>query len=204
MQTQSGKRIDNYWNRYDAGKKYMELLFRDGYGTQASEMNELQSLFAARVKSLADSLFKDGDILQDAQITVNVQTGRSRRKPVWCTCPGLCGRWRPRPLSFPCKVRFPWACGSGKASYPNWKTRRCATPPWAAVARGNLGHGERRWRPYGGMTETAVPGSSTPSIRLTTGCRAPRKLRRTWTVSTRGSRGMTAIPRAAGPTSAPA
>ena len=60
MQTQSGKRIDNYWNRYDAGKKYMELLFRDGYGTQASEMNELQSLFAARVKSLADSLFKDG------------------------------------------------------------------------------------------------------------------------------------------------
>lgn len=75
MQTQSGKRIDNYWNRYDAGKKYMELLFRDGYGTQASEMNELQSLFAARVKSLADSLFKDGDILQDAQITVNAQTG---------------------------------------------------------------------------------------------------------------------------------
>ena len=75
MQTQSGKRIDNYWNRYDVAKKYVELLFRDGYGTQASEMNELQSLFAARVKSLADSLFKDGDILQDAQITVNAQTG---------------------------------------------------------------------------------------------------------------------------------
>lgn len=70
-----GKVIDNYWNRHDAAKSYVELLFRDGYGTQASEMNELQSMFSARVKAIADSLFKDGDILQDAQITVNAQTG---------------------------------------------------------------------------------------------------------------------------------
>lgn len=75
MQTPNGKNIDNYWNRYDAAKRYVEILFRDGYGTQASEMNELQSMFAARVKAIADSLFKDGDILQDAQITVNAQTG---------------------------------------------------------------------------------------------------------------------------------
>ena len=50
-------------------------MFRDGYGTQASEVNELQSIFSARVKAIADSLFKDGDILADAQITVNAQTG---------------------------------------------------------------------------------------------------------------------------------
>ncbi len=75
MQTPNGKSIDNYWNRYDPAKRYVEILFRDGYGTQASEMNELQSIFAARVKAIADSLFKDGDILQDAQITVNAQTG---------------------------------------------------------------------------------------------------------------------------------
>lgn len=76
MQTRTGKKIDNYWNRYDPLKGYVELLLRDGYGTQASEINELQSMFFARVKAIADSLFKDGDILQDAQITVNAQTGQ--------------------------------------------------------------------------------------------------------------------------------
>lgn len=76
MQTRTGKKIDNYWNRYDPLKGYVELLLRDGYGTQASEINELQSIFFARVKAIADSLFKDGDILQDAQITVNAQTGQ--------------------------------------------------------------------------------------------------------------------------------
>ncbi len=76
MQTKTGRKIDNYWNRYDPAKGYMELLLRDGYGTQASEINELQSIFSARVKAIADSLFKDGDILQDAQITVNAQTGQ--------------------------------------------------------------------------------------------------------------------------------
>lgn len=75
MQTANGKQIDNYWNRHNPAKRYVELLFRDGYGTQASEMNELQSIFSSRVKAIADSLFKDGDILQDAQITVNAQTG---------------------------------------------------------------------------------------------------------------------------------
>lgn len=55
--------MDNYWNRHDASKEYMELLPHDGYGTQASGMNELRSLLVAHVKSLADSLFKDGGIL---------------------------------------------------------------------------------------------------------------------------------------------
>lgn len=76
MQTKTGRKIDNYWNRHDPAKGYVELLLRDGYGTQASEINELQSIFSARVKAIADSLFKDGDILQDAQITVNAQTGQ--------------------------------------------------------------------------------------------------------------------------------
>lgn len=76
MQTANGKKIDNYWNRYDATKGYTELFLRDGYGTQASEMNELQSIFNARFKSFGDSLYKDGDIIMDGQIAVNAQTGQ--------------------------------------------------------------------------------------------------------------------------------
>ena len=67
--------IDNYWNRYDESKGYTELLFRDGYGTQASEHNELQSIVSARISRLAGAMFKDGDILSDAQITVDAVSG---------------------------------------------------------------------------------------------------------------------------------
>lgn len=70
--------IDNYWNRYDAGKNYTELLFRDGYGTQASEHNEMQSIIFARMARLAKAMFKDGDILADAQIAVDESTGLVR------------------------------------------------------------------------------------------------------------------------------
>lgn len=70
--------INNYWNRYDAEKNYTELLFRDGYGTQASEHNELQSIVFARMARLAKAMFKDGDILADAQISVNETTGLVR------------------------------------------------------------------------------------------------------------------------------
>ena len=71
-------KIDNYWNRYDAAKNYTELLYRDGYGTQASEHNEMQSIIFARMARLAKAMFKDGDILSDAQISVNETTGLVR------------------------------------------------------------------------------------------------------------------------------
>lgn len=67
--------IDNYWNRYDESKNYVELLVRDGYGTQASEINEIQSIFSARVARLARSLFKDGDIISGGQIVVDPESG---------------------------------------------------------------------------------------------------------------------------------
>lgn len=67
--------IDNYWNRYDEAKQYTELLMRDGYGTQASEINELQSIQNARMTKLARALFKDGDIVNGAQIVVDAATG---------------------------------------------------------------------------------------------------------------------------------
>lgn len=68
-------KIDNYWNRYDESKHYTELLMRDGYGTQASEINEIQSIFKAKVAKLANSLFGDGDVVADGQIVVDASTG---------------------------------------------------------------------------------------------------------------------------------
>lgn len=69
------KNITDYYNRFDADKNVENILFRDGYGAQASEHNELQSIFHNRLRSVANALFKDGDIIRDAQIVVNAQTG---------------------------------------------------------------------------------------------------------------------------------
>lgn len=71
----STKNIDNYYNRFDAGNNYDEIFFRDGYGAQASEHNELQSMLKYRMRGIADAQFKNGDIISDAQIAVNAQTG---------------------------------------------------------------------------------------------------------------------------------
>jgi len=70
--------IDNYYDRFDESRDYERLLFRDGYGAQASEMNEMQSIEAARLAAIADALFKDGDVVRDAQIVANPQTGEVR------------------------------------------------------------------------------------------------------------------------------
>jgi hypothetical protein len=71
------KPIDNYYNRFDSATpdRYDEILFRDGYGAQASEHNELQGMLKHRIRSVAEALFKDGDVVKDAQIAVNAQTG---------------------------------------------------------------------------------------------------------------------------------
>lgn len=69
------RKIDNYWNRYDAAKKYDHLLMRDGYGMQASEINEIQSILEAKRRKLAAALFKDGDIISGASIVVDPVSG---------------------------------------------------------------------------------------------------------------------------------
>ncbi len=68
-------KIDNYYNRFDESKNYVELLFRDGYGAQGEEQNEQQAIINAKIAKLARALFKDGDVVQGAQIVVDSANG---------------------------------------------------------------------------------------------------------------------------------
>jgi len=65
----------NYYNRFDATKNYDEHLFIAGRVLQSAEMNEVQHQHNSRLKGVADALFKDGDIIRDASITVDSTTG---------------------------------------------------------------------------------------------------------------------------------
>lgn len=67
--------INGYYNRYSPSKGYDRHLFRAGYVLQSAELNEIQSRMADGLRGVADSLFKDGDIIRDARIVVDPDTG---------------------------------------------------------------------------------------------------------------------------------
>jgi hypothetical protein len=69
---------DSYYNSFDSAKNHESILFRDGYTLQGAELNALQSASRYRLKSVADALFKDGDVIRDAQISVDKSTGLAK------------------------------------------------------------------------------------------------------------------------------
>lgn len=64
-----------YYSRFDEAKHYDEHLFIAGRGLQSAELNEIQKQASARLKNVADALFKDGDVIRDARVVVSLDTG---------------------------------------------------------------------------------------------------------------------------------
>lgn len=67
-----------YYARDESSKNYDQHLFIAGRGLQSAELNEMQIGAARRLRGIADSLFKDGDIVRDAGAIVDEITGLTR------------------------------------------------------------------------------------------------------------------------------
>jgi hypothetical protein len=70
--------LQGYYNRFDASKRYDELLFRASKGLQSAELNEVQSILSDRVRKIADVLFKDGAVVRGGSANINAQTGATQ------------------------------------------------------------------------------------------------------------------------------
>lgn len=66
---------EEYYNRFDPTKEYEEHLHIAGRHIQSAEANEVQKNTFNVIKNIADSLFKDGDIVRDGGCSVDALTG---------------------------------------------------------------------------------------------------------------------------------
>lgn len=64
-----------YYDRTDPTLLYEKSLFVAGAGLQSAELNEIQEYANTRMLNIAGAIFKDGDIVRDAQLIVNATTG---------------------------------------------------------------------------------------------------------------------------------
>lgn len=64
-----------YYNRFTSSDNYDEHLFRAGKVLQSAELNEIQSQLGYRIRSIGDTLFKDGAVIKNAQIVVDAESG---------------------------------------------------------------------------------------------------------------------------------
>ena len=63
--------VDPYYDDFSEDKKYLRLMFRPGYGVQARELTQVQTILQNQIERFGSHVFDEGSIVLDGQISEN-------------------------------------------------------------------------------------------------------------------------------------
>lgn len=63
--------VDPYYDDFSEDKKFLRLMFRPGYGVQARELTQIQSILQNQIERFGSHVFEEGSIVLDGQISEN-------------------------------------------------------------------------------------------------------------------------------------
>lgn len=92
---------DKYYSRFSAAQRYERHLAIAGRVLQSAEVNEMQEASQDRLKRIADVLFKDGAIVRDCGILVDLSTGNTTMEGGALYVRGAVRGVEPRTLTIP-------------------------------------------------------------------------------------------------------
>ena len=91
----------DYYSRFDPSLNYEKSLFLAGKVLQSAELNEVQDTINLRNKTVFDVLFKDGNVVKDAQILVDPTSGVTQCQAGVIYLLGACRGVAPRTFTIP-------------------------------------------------------------------------------------------------------
>lgn len=62
---------DPYYDDFNQDKKFLRIMFRPGYGVQARELTQLQTILQNQIERFGSHVFEEGSIVTGGKITVN-------------------------------------------------------------------------------------------------------------------------------------
>jgi hypothetical protein len=63
--------VDPYYDDFSEDKKFLRLMFRPGYGVQARELTQLQTVLQNQIERLGSHIFEEGSMVLNGQISEN-------------------------------------------------------------------------------------------------------------------------------------
>lgn len=60
--------VDPYYDDFSEDKKFLRMMFRPGYGVQARELTQMQSILQNQIERIGSHIFEEGSIVLDGQI----------------------------------------------------------------------------------------------------------------------------------------
>lgn len=70
-------KLTQYYERFDAEKKYTRPLWRADRTLQSAELNDVTRTMLSHIKGVGDAVLSNGDILRDCRVIVNENTGET-------------------------------------------------------------------------------------------------------------------------------